>query len=257
MPNFQIASPCSADWNKMSGGDRMRYCPDCKLNVYNFSAMTPDEIEKIVQERTGRLCARFYQRTDGTLLTQDCPIGFRGAVLRASKLVAAALTAVLIVSPSRAGATQTLSNSSLLQIQPAADSLTLQVIDPTGAAISGAAVLIVNEKTGKQTHYAAGTDGKLHLADIAPGIYEVSVHASGFAWHKVSHLELPSHEVITLRLDLPALMGEVVSVMQETVRVVATESLAETPPLNFPVTLKAPDNRSAIQRFFSKIRRIF
>ena len=139
----------------------------------------------------------------------------------------------------------------------AADSFTLQVIDPAGAAISGAAVLIVNEKTGKQTHYAAGTDGKLHLADIAPGIYEVSVHASGFKWHKVSHLELPSHEVITLRLDLAVLMGEVVSVRQETEPVVATESLVETPRLNFPVTLRGPDNRSAIQRFFSKIRRIF
>jgi hypothetical protein len=32
-----------------------------------------------VRETEGRLCVRFYRRRDGTLLTEDCPVGWRAA----------------------------------------------------------------------------------------------------------------------------------------------------------------------------------
>ena len=38
---LRVASPCSADWDRMQGNERVRYCPQCKLNVYNFAAMVP------------------------------------------------------------------------------------------------------------------------------------------------------------------------------------------------------------------------
>jgi hypothetical protein len=57
----------------MAGTDRVRFCPDCRLNVYNFSAMTRTEVETLVTARKGRrLCALFYQRADGTMITRDC-----------------------------------------------------------------------------------------------------------------------------------------------------------------------------------------
>ena len=37
--------------------------------------MTEEEALKLVEEREGRLCVRFYQRRDGTVLTTDCPVG--------------------------------------------------------------------------------------------------------------------------------------------------------------------------------------
>ena len=37
--------------------------------------MTEDAALKLVEEREGRLCIRFYQREDGTVLTSDCPAG--------------------------------------------------------------------------------------------------------------------------------------------------------------------------------------
>jgi hypothetical protein len=77
---IRIASPRSADWNRMTGDERIRYCPECKLNVYNFSEMSDAEIERILARRDGRLCARFYRRSDGTMLTRNCPVGFRAAV---------------------------------------------------------------------------------------------------------------------------------------------------------------------------------
>jgi hypothetical protein len=59
----------------MEGDDRVRFCSQCNLNVYNLSAMGLDEAEALVAGAEGRLCVRFYRRTDGTIITQDCPVG--------------------------------------------------------------------------------------------------------------------------------------------------------------------------------------
>ena len=72
---LKIASPCPASWDDMEGDDRVRFCDECELNLYNLSAMTEDAARKLVEEREGRLCVRFYQREDGTVLTSDCPVG--------------------------------------------------------------------------------------------------------------------------------------------------------------------------------------
>ncbi len=73
--NLKVAAPCSADWSKMTGDDRVRACADCQQHVYNISAMTRDEAEALIVEREGRLCVRYFQRADGTILTRDCAVG--------------------------------------------------------------------------------------------------------------------------------------------------------------------------------------
>lgn len=73
LDNVRIARPCSADWDKMRGDDRVRHCSDCKLNVYNLSALSEEVATKLVEETEGRRCVRFFRRADGTLLTQNCP----------------------------------------------------------------------------------------------------------------------------------------------------------------------------------------
>ena len=83
LENIRIAMPCSADWDDMSGDDRVRFCGKCEKNVYNLSAMTRDEGEALVREKEGRMCVRLYQRADGTVITNDCPVGVRRARLRA------------------------------------------------------------------------------------------------------------------------------------------------------------------------------
>lgn len=87
--DIKIASPCSQDWNEMIGGERQRFCGECKLNVYNLSGMTRAEAENLVFNAEGRLCVRFYKRSDGTILTEDCPIGWQAIKRRVSKSAAA------------------------------------------------------------------------------------------------------------------------------------------------------------------------
>jgi hypothetical protein len=103
--SINVASPCSADWNEMYGDERKRFCGDCKLNVYNLSGMTRDEAEALVMNAEGRLCVRFYRRADGSVITQDCPVGWakfkqrtRLYVTAAASLLIALFTGVLFVS---------------------------------------------------------------------------------------------------------------------------------------------------------------
>src|SRR3954453_7826497 len=105
LDNISVASPCSADWDQMYGDDRKRFCGDCKLNVYNLSGMTHDEAEALIMKAEGRLCVRFYKRRDGSVITQDCPVGWarvkqraRIYVTAAFSLVMALLSGVFIVS---------------------------------------------------------------------------------------------------------------------------------------------------------------
>lgn len=94
LDSISIASPCTADWNTMTGDEHVRFCAQCRLNVYNLSAMSRDEALDLVQRTQGRLCARFFRRADGTVLTQDCPVGLRAlrrkAAAALSRIVAAA-----------------------------------------------------------------------------------------------------------------------------------------------------------------------
>ena len=86
----QIAAPCSADWNQMIGDQRKRHCSECKLNVYNLSEMTQREAENFLINAEGRVCLRIYRRADGTVLTQNCPVGWQAIKKRASRTATAA-----------------------------------------------------------------------------------------------------------------------------------------------------------------------
>ena len=68
LANLKVASPCQARWSDMTGDDRARFCGQCQKHVYNFSGLSSDEIVALIRDRQGRLCARFYQRADGTML---------------------------------------------------------------------------------------------------------------------------------------------------------------------------------------------
>ncbi len=93
--NIKIASPCSANWDAMLGDDKKRFCGDCKLNVYNLSGMSQTEAENLLIESEGRVCVRFYRRNDGTILTQDCPIGWAKVKKNISRTAAATVSLII------------------------------------------------------------------------------------------------------------------------------------------------------------------
>lgn len=100
LDTLSVASPCHADWNQMSGTEQVRFCGDCKLNVYNLSGMTRTDAESLILEKEGKLCVRFFRRADGTILTRDCPVGIQALHRRKVRMVLkrGATAAVLLMS---------------------------------------------------------------------------------------------------------------------------------------------------------------
>ena len=90
LQNLKVAAPCSANWDEMSGTESKRFCGSCKLNVYNLSGMSKLEAENLLRNSEGRVCVRFYQRADGTVLTKNCPVGLEAIKRRVSRIAAAA-----------------------------------------------------------------------------------------------------------------------------------------------------------------------
>ena len=95
LDNIQIASPCEANWDDMYGDGRKRFCGDCKLNVYNLSGMSRDEAEALIMNAEGRLCVRFYRRADGSVITEDCPVGWARFKQRTRHLATAAFSLLM------------------------------------------------------------------------------------------------------------------------------------------------------------------
>ena len=95
LDNVKVAAPCSANWDAMVGNHRVRFCGQCSKNVYNLSAMSRPEAERLIVETEGNLCVRFYQRQDGSILTENCPVGV-AALRKHMARVGGAIVAVCI-----------------------------------------------------------------------------------------------------------------------------------------------------------------
>ena len=79
LDHLRIAAPCPADWDQMFSfeDERVRFCSKCNLNVYNLSDMSRQAAEALINKTEECLCVRFYRRADGSILTQNCPVGLK------------------------------------------------------------------------------------------------------------------------------------------------------------------------------------
>lgn len=103
--SIRLATPCDADWSKMSGDDRKRFCLQCNKHVYNITSMTESEASTFLaaEVRENRIpCLRFFRRVDGTILFQNCTFGLKKAREAYSfgiAFVASVLSTVFGVAP--------------------------------------------------------------------------------------------------------------------------------------------------------------
>lgn len=58
-----LSKPCKEDWNRMSPAEKGRFCDKCTKVVTDFSAMTKEEVLKMLRSRKGEnICGRFHRR---------------------------------------------------------------------------------------------------------------------------------------------------------------------------------------------------
>jgi hypothetical protein len=69
---IEISSPCSVPWEGMPGDEQVRFCGQCRQNVFNIDAISRDEARRLISRQEGRVCVRMLRRPDGTVVTADC-----------------------------------------------------------------------------------------------------------------------------------------------------------------------------------------
>lgn len=123
----RVASPCTAPWKDMTGDDRVRHCNACDQKVFNLSEMTAVDAAALVTQATGRLCVRYYQRADGTMLTQDCRVGLQRVRRATVRTLAAAVAAFVFVGTTLAA---------LARGERGTADLRLRYFEPFGRAVA-------------------------------------------------------------------------------------------------------------------------
>jgi len=175
----------------MAGTDQVRHCTLCNKNVYNLSAMTRGQAEALLRETEGRLCARLYRRADGTVLTENCPVGIRAIGRRISWVAGAAMSAVATLSSAAAAQFPFFPIPSALQEAKAAVSGV--ILDITGRGISDAKVVIT--QAGSKSRQLTNTDGagSFRIESLAAGAYTIQVVSPGFRSYTKQMLLTPFH----------------------------------------------------------------
>jgi hypothetical protein len=124
--------------------------------------------------------------------------------IRRRRPLALSLTALLIAVPAAA--------------QTHRGSIRGVVLDPSGAAVPQARVLVVNEATGDSRSHTAGDEGRFAVAELPAGVYRIEIEQAG---HKKSVVQIALEVGQELWVDVPLELGNVT----EEVRV-AAEALA-------------------------------
>ncbi|MGA7234964.1 MAG: carboxypeptidase regulatory-like domain-containing protein [Bryobacteraceae bacterium] len=95
------------------------------------------------------------------------------------------------------------------------------VADPTGAAVVGANVELINAATGVKSAVATGSEGQYAFPGVNPGAYAVTVAAKGFRTSTVTGVDVQVNASATVNFKL--ILGETNS----TVTVTASEAQVE------------------------------
>jgi hypothetical protein len=173
--------------------------------------MTEGEIQALVAKTEGRLCGRFYRRPDGTMLKQDGLRGFGGAIRRGARVAGVALAGIMSVLQPTSASPLFKEASAFLQIQPLPKGLHLIVLDATTAPVPDADVTILNQATRQSINAKTDIMGKVDVADLSPGSYQVTASAPGFDQLTRTNLIVPTTDIVEFTLQV-GFIGEIVEV---------------------------------------------
>jgi hypothetical protein len=252
--DIKIASPCPADWNKMTGDDRIRHCAQCDLSVYNFAALSESEIKTLISAHEDKLCVRLYRRGDGTLITRDCPVGFQMKVHRVSRIAGVALSAAMTAVPATAQSLQS-QYSGLVRIDDRSASIQIEVKDWNGAIVRNAVVYLSSNALDFEAGKATDEYGRAEISNLVAGTYDVSVVAEDYGTPR-QVLVLTGGETahLEVQLDISDMLqggpsGSTISHSEHIEIPIRTDSVSLL-PLQEP----APPSQSWIKKLLHKLR---
>jgi hypothetical protein len=239
--HLRVASPCPANWEQMSGDDRVRFCDLCNLHVYNISQMTRREAETLVTKTEGRLCARFFRRADGTVITKDCPVGLRAIRRRVAKVAGAALAALMSLAATVAGQKPTEKDKSSCRRQVTitksspesnqeAGSIFGTVLDQNGAVVAGVKIKVARKNSTTLATTTTNEKGEFQFRGLDSDTYELRLEASQFTALIITEIKIDDKDIVTVAAILTPKMATVTMGI-----------IAESEPLQTDMTIFSGD----------------
>jgi hypothetical protein len=203
LPLVSVQRPCPESWDSMKGSATARKCAECDRYVYNLSAMTRAEAERLLDHHGERLCIIFSRGPDGAVITRDRPPRFAIHPF-AGISVAALATAMALSLPAGVDAGTVAGpgfgsqeSSQTLTSKHQRGGLRGTIHDELGDVIDDASIRARNVKTGEEFNTRTSKDGSYRLA-LAKGRYKVEIEVPGFPLCSIDGVDVGSR---VLRAD--------------------------------------------------------
>lgn len=203
LDQLNVAQPCSASWEEMTGNHQKRFCSECSKHVFDFTQMTRQQIEAVTAIHQGNLCARITRREDGSMVMAEPSLPVYPSRRLNSPMLNAAVATVLSLSVPVAAQPVTIQQGGV--VAPSQDkqkdkdkseaggvsSVSGTVADPAGAMVSNATVRLVAPNAEPLTRRSSD-EGAFQFTGVAPGVYTLITEAPGFRASILSDVRLIS-----------------------------------------------------------------
>jgi hypothetical protein len=198
LDSVNVKSPCSENWDEMTGSDEVRFCSRCAKDIHNLSAMNRAEAEKLVKQSNGKICIRIEKNANGKLISAPPkPVQIKRQSAFAAGILATSLT-LSALAHAQNKTPDTTENSTQNQIvksqksvqNNSAVNLSGKVTDENGAVIPGAKITLRQIGTEKTFVIETNIEGFYEIKEITPAVYEIIAEAAGFQKSVLSDVEI-------------------------------------------------------------------
>jgi hypothetical protein len=159
LDDVRIAAPCKANWDAMPGDDHVRFCGQCEKNVYNLSSLSREEAEALLVAREGKMCVRLFRRDDGTVLTDDCPVGVKKRRRRRTAVALFGGGMMAAATAASAGLSSQAPMGSIVPPDPAPSAMGSIAVDPPVQPTPTATAIPVPAKPAKPANSGQRSGG--------------------------------------------------------------------------------------------------
>ncbi len=191
--SVEVKSPCSEDWHKMSGTDKIRFCSHCSTSVNNLSEMTRKQATRLVRASNGNLCIRYIAdpKTKRPMFAEQLL-----QITRRAPSVAAGVMSASIALSSHAYAQESSpvptpppaverpeidkETKSEKIASPRVGRISGTIVDPAGAVIPGATVSIFSVDAAKVAATTSNDNGDYTFSNLRAGTYRIETTSPGF-----------------------------------------------------------------------------